>query len=78
MVLYLVADLGRYAGELRVGGEVGQVVHRLDQRAGGLLALLTVVLVKGSVQGLGGDIRVSGHPHTHTHTHTTQDRKSVV
>lgn len=49
---YLRADLSRDAGKLRVGGESSQVVHSFNQRASGSSALLSVLLVEGSIQSL--------------------------
>lgn len=65
---YLWADLGRHAGELRVGGEGSKVVHGLNQRAGGIFALLAVLLVKGSVQGLAVEGERSESVLSPTHT----------
>lgn len=49
---YLSTDASRDTGELWVGGEGGQVVHSFNERASGSSTLLSVLLVKGSIQSL--------------------------
>ena len=49
---YLAADLGRHGGELGVGGEGREVLHRLDERRRGNATLVPVLLRKVSVKGL--------------------------
>lgn len=51
---YLRADLGRDAGELRVGRKGAQIIHSLQQRGSGRAALGTVLLSEVSVQRLAG------------------------
>lgn len=62
MLWYLWADLCRHTGELWVGSKRSEIIHSLDQRPCGGLALLPVLLVKGSIQGL------STHSHIHLYT----------
>lgn len=48
-VPHLRADLGRDAGELRVGGKGTQVVHSFQQRGCGCSALGTVLFCEGPI-----------------------------
>lgn len=54
----LWADMSRDAGKLWVRGESCQVIHSFNQRSSCGLAFLSVLLSKGSIQGLRKDMTV--------------------